>query len=297
MQTITAPDRRALAALLEWYVENGVDLAVDHTPHDRYAERAPSAGPAQSDDQARESAVPRASATVAESDMRPVVAERPRSSVVAPEVASGAAKAAAAAASDLADLSVRFAQFDHAPFRDTAEHFLFAVGAPQARLMAFDAAPGATEESEGIAFCGPRARLLDNMLSAIGVNRENARLAYVAPWRPPGDKTLSAQETAIFAPFARRHVEFVRPQVLLLFGDAPARALLAADVSASKLRGTWRDMDFGGRIVRVMVFSSLDALLKTPAALKPAAWRDLRAVAAALGGDGDPAGGREAQGR
>lgn len=296
MQTITAPDRRALAALLEWYIENGVDLAVDHTPHDRYAERAPSVDPAQSGAPVRENLASPARVVVAESDMGPVAAERLRPSVVAPEVASGAAAAATVAAFDLADLAARFAQFDHAPFRDTAEHFLFAVGASQARLMAFDAAPGATEESEGIAFCGPKARLLDNMLSTIGFNHENARLAYVSPWRPPGDKSLSAQETAIFAPFARRHVEFVRPDVLLLFGDAPARALLAADVSASKLRGTLREMDFGGRVVRIMVFSSLDALLTTPAALKPAAWRDLRVVAAALraqAGDGDPSGGRE----
>jgi DNA polymerase len=149
--------------------------------------------------------------------------------------------------------------------------------------MAFDAAPGPMEESEGTAFCGSRARLLDNMLSAIGFTRENARLAYIAPWRPPGDKSLSSQEAAIFAPFARRHIEFVQPDVLLLFGDAPVRALVGSDASASKLRGKWRDLDFDGRIVRVMIFSSLDALLKSPAALKPAAWRDLRAVAAAFG--------------
>lgn len=289
METVTAPDRRALAALLEWYVENGVDLAVDIAPHNRFVERAPPPTPAQTGSGAPEPtaaparAVERPAAVASEPDIRPVATGRPRPSVVAPEVAVDAAMATAAAACDLADLSDRFAQFDHAPFRDVAAHFLFAAGATPARLMAFDAAPGATEESEGTAFCGPRARLLDNMLSAIGFSRESARLAYIAPWRPPGDKGLSSQEAAIFAPFARRHIAFVQPDVLLLFGDAPVRALVGPDASASKLRGKWREMDFDGRVVRVMVFSSLDALLKSPAALKPAAWRDLRAVAAALG--------------
>jgi len=285
METVIAPDRRALAAILEWYVENGVDLAVDNAPHDRFAEHvATPVRPAafESSSSAAPAAII-APTDKGETNAPQVLAGRPRPSVIAPDAAIAAAMATAAAACDLADLASRFSQFDHAPFRDTAEHFLFAAGASQARLMAFDAAPGAAEESEGSAFCGPRARLLANMLAAIGFNRENARLAYVAPWRPPGDKNLSPQESAIFAPFARRHIEFVRPEILLLFGDAPARALLATDAPASKLRGKWRDIAIGSHSVRVMVFSSLDALLKSPAALKPAAWRDLRAVAAALG--------------
>lgn len=285
METLIAPDRRALAAILEWYVENGVDLAVDNAPHDRFAESVatPVRSAAHDSRSAPAPTVIAAPTDKRQTDAPQIVAERPRPSVIAPDAAIAAAMATTAAACDLADLASRFSQFDHAPFRDTAEHFLFATGPLRARLMAFDAAPGAAEESEGSAFCGPRARLLANMLSAIGFNRENARLAYVAPWRPPGDKNLSPQETAIFAPFARRHIEFVRPEVLLLFGDAPVRALLATDAPASKLRGKWRDIDIGGVSVRVMVFSSLDALLKSPAALKPAAWRDLRAVADALG--------------
>ena len=285
METIRAPDRRVLAALLEWYVENGVDLALDDAPHDRFAERVstPVSSAAIASRLPSPPVVIHAPTGKTEVEMSPVVTGRHRPSVVAPDDAIAAATAAATAAGDVVDLAGRFSQFDHAPFRETAEHFLFAAGPPQARLMAFDAAPGAIEESEGSAFCGPRARLLANMLSAIGYNRENARLAYVAPWRPPGDKNLSPQETAILAPFARRHIEFVRPDVLLLFGDAPARALLATDTPASRLRGKWRELDVGGHSVRVMVFSGLDALLKSPAALKPAAWRDLRAVAAALG--------------
>jgi DNA polymerase len=118
------------------------------------------------------------------------------------------------------------------------------------------------------------------MLAAIGQSRESAYLAYVAPWRPAGDRALTSQEIAVFAPFARRHLELARPRVVLLFGEAPARVALETGEPVSRLRGKPFDLAGG---TRAFVFSGLDTLLKSPA-LKPAAWRDLRAAAALLQG-------------
>ncbi len=111
--------------------------------------------------------------------------------------------------------------------------------------MALDVAPGAEEELSGEAFSGLQAKLLDSMLAAIGCNRENACLAYVSPWRPPGGATMTPQQAAIFAPFARRRVELARPEVLLLFGEAPARVMLATsetglEVARQALRDSLR---------------------------------------------------------
>ncbi len=252
--------RAALLALLDWYVESGVDLALDEAPHDRYA------------DSARANVAP------------PAAMERPRPAaapMVAPDEAIRAAEQEAADARDLDDLAARLADFPHAPFRDMAQHFLFGAGAPSARLIAFDAAPGATEEASGEAFSGLSAKLLDNMLTAIGFDRSSASLAYVSPWRPPGDKALTPHEAAIFAPFARRRVELARPEVLLLFGETPARVMLATKEPAGKLRGKIHDARCGAHVARALVFSSLEAMLNG-AALKPAAWRDLRRVAETL---------------
>jgi DNA polymerase len=162
-----------------------------------------------------------------------------------------------------------------------AQHFLFGAGAPAARLIAFDAAPGVTEETGGEAFSGLSAKLLDNMLAAIGFDRSSATLAYVSPWRPPGDRALSPHEAAIFAPFARRRVELARPDVLLIFGEAPARIMLTTNEPVGKLRGKAFEARCGAHVARAFVFSSLEAMLKS-AALKPAAWRDLRRAAEAL---------------
>ncbi|WP_330083774.1 uracil-DNA glycosylase [Methylocystis iwaonis] len=267
----------ALLALLDWYAAVGVDLALDDAPHDRYADSArPAAAP-----------VVEAPAAPARREPPPAIAPetqaaRPRvAAIAAPDEAVRAAEAAAASATTLQELAAALAEFPHAPFRDMAQHFLFGAGAPGARLMVLDSAPGATEESTGEAFSGLQAKLLDNMLAAIGHNRESAYLAYVSPWRPPGDRNLTPPEAATFAPFARRHVELARPEVLLLFGDAPARVMLATTEPLAKLRGKPFDIASGAHMARAFVFSGLDLMLKSPA-LKPAAWRNLRAAAGSL---------------
>jgi uracil-DNA glycosylase len=266
------PDTRdALLALLDWYVESGVDLALDDAPHDRYADSL-AAAPAEPPP-----------APAAPREPAPAAARRPAPVIAAPEDAARAAQAAAAAAQSLDELAAALADFPHAPFRDMAQHFLFGVGAPGAPLMVLDAAPGVAEESTGEAFSGEQARLLDNMLAAIGRSRETACLAYVSPWRPPGAQAMTPAHLAILAPFARRHIELARPKVLLLFGEPPARVALASTETVASLRGKPFEARCGAHQATAFVFNSLDSLLKSPAALKPAAWRDLRAAAAALG--------------
>jgi DNA polymerase len=147
--------------------------------------------------------------------------------------------------------------------------------------MTLDFAPGEEEERSGEAFIGPEARLLDNMLKAVGLDRSSAYLAHATPWRPPGARELNAGEVAALAPFLRRHVELAAPEVLLVFGDYAARAALGS-TDVARLRGQWFDYEAGSVRTRALLAPSLAALLKTPV-LKRRAWRDLRAVAAALG--------------
>jgi uracil-DNA glycosylase len=264
----TPETRDALLALLDWYVESGVDLALDDAPHDRYADSARAPEPAPPTEAPRERAAP--------------TAARPAPLITAPDAAAQAAEAVAAAALSLDDLAGALADFPHAPFRDMAQHFLFSAGTPGAPLMVLDAAPGVAEESTGEPFSGEQARLLDNMLAAIGRGRETAYLAYVSPWRPPGVMSMTPPQMAILAPFVRRHLELARPKVVLLFGEPPARVALASSETVASLRGKPFDIRFGDHAVTAFVFNSLDSLIKSPAALKPAAWRDLRAASALL---------------
>lgn len=269
----TNPNQRiALAGLLEWYVENGVDLALDETPHNRYAEcqEAEAASDAM-----------RAPPIVATTLALSAGASRIAPTIAMPDDAIKLASDVANSANDLQQLAANFAKFAQAPFYGLAEHFIFHAGAERAKLMILDAAPGVQEETTGAPFCGQQAQLLRNMLQAIGKNFDSVRLSYVSPWRPPGNRLMTPIEIAIFAPFVRRQVELAQPEIILLFGEAPVRAVLDINETLSKLRGKWQKVACGTHQGRALAFSSLEAMLKSPA-LKPAAWRDLRSVVEAL---------------
>jgi DNA polymerase len=262
-------DRDSLAALLDWYVSIGVDIAVDETPHDRFAESA-----------APPPAV--AAAPAPRPEPAPVApARRSAGAPIFPDEAAREAREAAETAGDLETLRARLAAFDGcAPLKATAAHFLFSAGVPGAPLMVLDFAPGEEDERTGAAFVGLEARLVDKMLKAIGRDRASAYLAYATPWRPPGARELNPGEVTALQPFLRRHVELAAPKMLLILGDFAARAALGA-TDAARLRGQWFDFDAGVARPRALLTSTLDGLLKTPA-LKRRVWRDLRAVAAAL---------------
>jgi DNA polymerase len=253
--------------LLDWQLACGVDIALDDAPHDRYAESA-----GRSNDAPETKSIPTRAVNISLPAAPPF-----------PEEATRLATAAASAAVDLQDLEARFAGFDGCAFKSMATHFLFAAGTTGARLMAFDFAPGEEEERSGEPFSGQAAALLDNMLAAIGHDRKTSYLAYFSPWRPPGDKTASAADEAALLPFARRHIELAAPDVLLIFGEPTARALLQTNLSGAQLRGRWFDCATGTVTTRAIVLPSLAHVLKNPM-MKRNIWRDLQMVAAALRG-------------
>ena len=269
-------NKDAIAAWLNWQIDCGVDIALDPFPHDRYAD---SVAQERSKKAAVESVNLSASASV--STGSPPLEGEKRVAPPFPEEAARLAGEASSSARDLDDLAARFAAFEGCAFKFMATHFLFSAGAPGARLMALDFAPGEEEERSGLAFSGASATLLHNMLAAIGLNRETSYLAYFSPWRPPGDKAASAAEEAALLPFARRHVELAAPDILLILGEPTARAMLQTNLSGAQLRGRWFDCTCGERTTRTVVLPSLANVLKTPS-MKRNIWRDLRMVAQAL---------------
>ncbi|BBU61309.1 uracil-DNA glycosylase [Methylosinus sp. C49] len=268
-----------LAALVDWYVSIGVDIAIDETPHDRFVESA-APPPARAIAPAPVAASSPSPARRAEPPARETRSQRSAAPVFTEEAARGAREAAGAART-IEELQERLAGFDGCALKATAGHFLFSAGAPGAALMVLDFSPGEEEERGGEAFVGPEARLLDNMLRALRRDRSGAYLAYATPWRPPGARELNPAEVAALNPFLRRHVELAAPRALLILGDFAARAALGSP-DVARYRNAWFDYDCGGGTVRALLAPSLASLLRTPA-MKRRAWRDLRAVAAALG--------------
>ncbi len=293
---------RAVAALLDWYREMGVDTAVEDTPQDWLARGDVAPGrdfrlPAQETDQpsarhapdirsaplapaAREPSRPPLQRPVPQrqapaSDARPGFSPKP------PDAAELAARSAAKNAPNLEALETALRGFDGCGLKATAKNLCFYRGAAKARLMIIGEAPGSEEDREGRPFVGRAGQLLDKMLAAIALKEQDVHITNVVYWRPPGNRTPTPQETQVCKPFLERQMELVEPDAVLLLGGAAAKHMLDVTDGIMRVRGKWREIQIGSRTVKAMATLHPAYLLRTPAA-KRHAWRDLLAVQAIL---------------
>jgi DNA polymerase len=192
-----------------------------------------------------------------------------------------AAREAASSAKTLDDLTASLAAFEGCNLRNTATNLVFADGNLEARIMFVGEAPGRDEDLQGLPFVGRSGQLLDRMLAAIGLDRSTAYIANVIPWRPPGNRTPTPQETEICRPFITRQIELVDPDILVLLGGAAAKSLLQASEGILRMRGKWREFDTGSRTIRAMATLHPAYLLRQPPQ-KKLAWRDFLVIKAAL---------------
>lgn len=295
----TEADMRALAALLDWYREMGVDTAVADTPVDwlEHGDVPPGAGfrlPGQANDARAPETSPRGPSDIrqparsapARTAPRPLSPEprpepRPGFAPGPPDAAELTARSVAKNAKTLDELETALRAFDGCGLKATAKNLCFYRGAPHARLMIVGEAPGRDEDLEGKPFVGRAGQLLDKMLAAIGLKEADVHITNVVYWRPPGNRTPTPQESQVCRPFLERQMELVKPDVVLLLGGAAAKQVLDTTDGIMRIRGKWREIESGGRSVKVMATLHPAYLLRTPAA-KRQAWRDLLAVQAAL---------------
>jgi DNA polymerase len=266
------PTREALAALLDWYVANEVDVAIEEEPVNRLAPRPAEEAPPPE---------PRALPPTAEPAPRP---QPMIATAVSPEADALAARDAAARAGSLDELRQIVAGFDGCALRTTAKSLVFAEGNPSARVMLVGDPPGRDEDLQGEVFAGPAGQLLDRMLGAIGLGRADVYMAPIVPWRPPGNRALTPQESAVCRPFIERQVTLVDPDFLICLGSTAARELLQTSEPLLRLRGQWRPYVTGRREIQAMATLPPSHLLLQPLQ-KRLVWRDLLALKAALGAD------------
>jgi DNA polymerase len=224
---------------------------------------------------------------VAKPAARPLPAPPPllRPEAPAPDAAIASAREAARSAPTLEALRALLEQFEDCALKHTATRLVFADGNPRARVMFVGEAPGRDEDLEGLPFVGRSGKLLDRMIAAIGLDRSKAYIANVIPWRPPGNRTPTPQETQICLPFIKRQIELVNPDVLVTLGNPSTQALLSTRDGIMRTRGKWFDYDTGTRAIRALPTFHPAYLLRSPS-YKRMSWQDLRAIAKALAAAG-----------
>src|SRR5438045_883161 len=274
MAALMTPDRApTVQELLTFYLEAGVDCALMDEPANRLSD---------DDAMAREPEQPARTAPARlPLPLREPAAAPPPREAPAPELAIQSARQAARTAPSLEALRAMLEAFDGCALKSTATRLVFADGNPQARVMFVGEAPGREEDLEGVPFVGRSGKLLDRMMAAIGLDRTSAYIANVIPWRPPGNRTPTPQETQICLPFIQRQIELVNPDVLVTLGNPSTQTLLETREGIMKTRGRWFEYNTGTRVIRAIATFHPAYLLRSPG-YKRMAWQDLRAIAKAL---------------
>ena len=162
---------------------------------------------------------------------------------------------------------------------------VFGVGNPRARVMFIGEGPGADEDRLGEPFVGRAGQLLNAMLPAIGLKREDVYIANVVKCRPPGNRDPAEDEAQTCLPFLWRQVELIDPEVIVALGRVAAGYLLGTKAPISTYRGRW--INRRGRDVLATFHPAY--LLRNPAA-KAQAWTDLKALARRLSSERPPHG-------
>ncbi len=187
------------------------------------------------------------------------------------------AESLAVVANNLDELRAAIAKFDGIAFKKSAANTVIADGNPNSKIMFIGEAPGAEEDRQGLPFVGLAGQLLDKMLAAIQLNRTNVYISNILFWRPPGNRTPSPEEMAMCMPFVRRHIQLVKPQILVCLGGTAMKAMFQTKDGIMKMRGSW--LDFapmpGDTPIPTLLTYHPAFLLRTPA-YKKDSWADLQ---------------------
>jgi DNA polymerase len=155
---------------------------------------------------------------------------------------------------------------------------VFGAGDPCARLMFIGEAPGEEEDQKGEPFVGAAGQLLDRMIRAMGLEREEVYIANIVKCRPPGNRNPEPREIVSCLPYLRRQIEVVLPEVICALGRVAARTILDTQLSIGRLRG--RFAEYLG--IPVLPTFHPAYLLRTPED-KRLCWQDLKMVCQRLG--------------
>ncbi len=152
-------------------------------------------------------------------------------------------------------------------------HTVFGEGNPHAFLLFVGEGPGADEDRMGRPFVGRAGQLLDKMIQAMGLQREDVYIANVVKCRPPGNRTPLPEEMQACLPYLRGQFALIRPKVIVCLGATAARAIISEDIRITRDRGNWVNK----KGVWIMPTYHPAALLRDPTK-KRETWQDLQEV-------------------
>jgi uracil-DNA glycosylase len=198
----------------------------------------------------------------------PLIPIIPQTAPIAPELRADALRA----------IRDEIGDCQRCPLAPTRNKIVFGDGNPNARLMFVGEGPGADEDAQGLPFVGRGGQLLNNMIAAMGLKREEVYIANIVKCRPPKNRVPEPIEANTCKPFLFQQIEVIQPELIVALGSTAATYLLGAKASLSSLRG---------RLHRAfntkLIVSYHPAFLLRDPTQKKEAWKDLQMAMAELG--------------
>lgn len=253
--------------LLGFYEAAGVDSALSDAAIDRFAQSAP-----------LEQQLKPAFEVPAHKSPAQTPPATTRSANVSDDRNVATAAELAKSANTLDELFHALQSFNGCTLKMTAKNTCFSDGTAGSRLMLVGEAPGRDEDLQGIPFVGRSGQLLNRILGAIGLKRDEVYIANTIPWRPPGNRTPTPMETELCRPFIERQIELAAPRLLVALGGPAMQVLTGVKNGIIRSRGKWLSHETAnGNSIPVMPTFHPAYLLRTPSQ-KKLVWTDFLAI-------------------
>jgi len=255
--------------LLAWHIEMGADEAISETPRDWFADEVI----LTQTPKVKEAPSPTTS-SVSKTKPAPVPKFTPDDEAVL------RARELAAKCTNLSELETALLGFEECGLKKTAQNLVFYDGNPQAKTLLLGEAPGADEDRIGKPFVGRSGKLLDLMLDAVGMSREEESreksvcISNVIFWRPPGNRKPTDIEAQLCQPFVEKLIEIITPEVIVCLGATPMHRLVGGTQGILRARGKWQTYELAGRSIPLLTTLHPAYLLRAPAQKKHS-WHDL----------------------
>ena len=174
---------------------------------------------------------------------------------------------------DFPTLTEKMANCSKCELRATCNRVVFGDGSSQAKLMLIGEGPGQDEDIKGIPFVGRAGQLLDKILEAAELNRQELYIANVVKCRPPNNRLPLPTEVKACRGYLEKQIELIKPSIIVCLGSMATQTVMDPKAKITKMRGTW--MERNG--IRMMATFHPAALLRNPAYKRPT-WEDFKMI-------------------
>ena len=177
----------------------------------------------------------------------------------------------------LTSLKDKIKSIEDCELKKFAKNMVFSDGNPKSKIMLVGEGPGEKEDEQGKPFVGDAGLLLNRMLNAIKIKRENIYITNVVNYRPPNNRKPDISEINRYSVFLREHISIISPKILILMGSTAMEALFGSKIKISKERGVWKEVIINNSTYLTMI-TFHPAYLLRQADQKKYSWADLKEI-------------------